>query len=386
VDTVTVMPRERQRAHCFALALEGAQVGDAALTPMVRVAAALGAVAGPAPTDDFRSALRQRLLAAGGVPAARPASDIGAGIAVPTIVPTIVPAPWRRRLVAAGTVLAITTGGAATTAVASDSAQPGDALYDVKLRVESVRLALAPSDLAKGRLHLQIAATRLSEVAALLDQSGPQSTDRVVIQELRKTLGSMASSTELGSEHVFAAYHRTRDPAVLAPLDGFVRKQAPGLAFLAPLLPPQLLHSANALRSTLDGIAAKLEAATGVTPGGSLPNADPRSRESREDLRPGSQRVPPPDRPAAGHPAGAVGGATPGAGSAVPDQGPGGLDVDAGQGGLPGVSLDVGSGSTSAPVPQPGASVGISAPTNPEDMLLGTVAVPTVSVEASLAG
>jgi hypothetical protein len=307
-------------------------------------------------------------------------------------------APWRRRLVAAGTALAITTGGAAATAVASTDALPGDALYDVKRAVENVQLALATSDLAKGERHLQIAATRLDEVAKLLEQSGPKPTDPVLIQQLRKTIGSMATSTELGSEEFFSSYRESHDLAVLRPLDGFLREQARDLTALTPLLPVDVLDSSRELMNGLTRIAEQLLALTGGRSGAGLTGKAAPAAAATDTLRgttpgtTGSGELPLPlpnlpDLPAPGDRlSGDVGGAASGVTSAVPKEGVVGLEVDPDQNGLPGASLQSGSGTTGLPLPVPDASAGISVPTDDESKLLGVVPLPSVTADTPLDG
>jgi hypothetical protein len=384
---VTAMPRKRRRVQRFALALDtgrGAVAShDPALVPLLRLAEALSVGPHPAPTAEFRAALRQRLLA---VAAVSPAT-------APAPVPA---APWRRRLVAAGTALAITTGGAAATAVASTDALPGDTLYDVKRAVENVQLALAASDLAKGERHLQIAATRLDEVAQLLEQSGPKPTDPVLIQQLRKTLGSMATSTELGSEEFFSAYRESHDLAVLQPLDGFLREQARDLTALTPLLPVDVLDSSRELMSGLARIAEQLLALTGGRSGAGLTGKAAPAAAATDTLRgttpgttgPGELPLPLPnlpDLPAQGDRlSGDVGGAASGVASAVPKEGVVGLEVDPDKNGLPGASLQSGSGTTGLPLPVPDASAGISVPTDDESKLLGVVPLPSVTADTPL--
>jgi hypothetical protein len=384
VTALPVTPRERRRAARFALALDGGLEGgvhDSTVAPLLRLAEALAATPRPAPSEEFRRALRQRLLAVGTVTAGQPlrAGDAtgdraGGG-------------HWRRRLVAASAALAVTTGGAATTAVASTDALPGDALYDVKRTVESVQLALATTELAKGERHLQIAATRLDEVAGLLDEHGAQPTDPVVIERLRKTLGSAGTSAELGSDQFFAAYRESRDPAVLRPLDAFLRQQAEELSTITPMLPADLLISSRELLSGFQRIAAELMALSGDRSGGGLGSATPadaRPNDPAPAAAPrsgGRSELPLPGLPAAGD---RVGGAASDVTSAVPGQGLIGLDVAPGNEGVPDVSAQSGSGPAGLPAPVPGISVGVN-PTD-KDKLLGVVTVPSVDANPPLPG
>jgi hypothetical protein len=243
-------PGDRLRAREFAIVLDKVAVADLSMAPWTRVATALNAAGGVVvgPTDEFRLALRQRLLAVGAVaPAAAP--------------PTA--APWRRRLVAAGAVVAIATGGAAATAVASEHALPGDRLYDVKRAMEHVQLALASSDVAKGERSLAIASTRLGEVQALLRESDGPTTDPVLIQELRDTMSAMSDALAAGSERFFAVFNRTADATVLAPLEHFLVQRSGMLDEVRPLLPAELWQNQDTLVVEMDTIAARVATVTG---------------------------------------------------------------------------------------------------------------------------
>jgi hypothetical protein len=243
-------PGDRQRAREFAVVLDRVAVADLTMAPWTRVANALstagGMVAGP--SDDFRLALRQRLIAVGAVAPAP---------AAPTA------APWRRRLVAAGAVMAIATGGAAATAVASEHALPGDRLYDVKRAVEHMQLALAHSDLAKGERYLAIASTRLGEVQALLRENDGPTTDPVLIQELRDTMSAMSDALAAGSQRFFDVFNRTADATVLAPLEHFLAQRSGALDEVRPLLPAELWQNQDTLVVEMDTIAARVATVTG---------------------------------------------------------------------------------------------------------------------------
>lgn len=257
-------PRERARTRHFALALDtraldmrarGAAGDDVALAPLLRLTEALGAAGGGAiaPTDAFRQALRNRILAVGAV-STRPAGGISQ------------PAPWRRRLVAVSAALAVTTGGAAATAVASTNALPGDTLYDVKRAVEQVQLALAPTELAKGERYLAIASTRLAEVQAMLEGNVAGVADPVLVDELRATMAAMSDAVASGSERFFAVFERTGDASVLAPLEEFLAQRSLGLSEVSGLLPVELIGSQTSLVGELDGLAERLAVVTGKDP------------------------------------------------------------------------------------------------------------------------
>ncbi|MGQ0467705.1 MAG: DUF5667 domain-containing protein [Sporichthyaceae bacterium] len=250
---LTVKPQDPRRARRFAAALEGG-AAEAALLPLVRLAGAMGpALPVGTPTEEFRLALRNRIFAVGAI-----------GVApVPMPVPA---APWRRRLAAASAIVALATGGAAATAVASSDALPGDRLYEVKRAVEQVQLALAGSELDKGKRYLAIAATRMSEVEALLARNPAAAADPALVEELRDTLSAASAALAQGSERLFAAFGETANAEVLAPLEQFLAERAGTLAEVRHMLPAELLPKQDLLIGELEVLAARVATVTGRAP------------------------------------------------------------------------------------------------------------------------
>src|SRR5881275_1014294 len=216
VRSMSFSPTKR-RAEQFADLLErDARTDDPGLAPLVALGTALQSAAvvdGPAP--EFRAALRQRLVAV--------ASVQGVGETSVKVRVRESASAWRvqRRL-------ALVAGGAAAvTAVAGVSigasrSLPGDALYGLKEASESVQLAAAQGDEAKGEKHLDFARARLSEVEALaargealpslvpgrplaaaLPATSPDSTT------ITDTLRAMDAETRAGAEDLYAAYQRS---------------------------------------------------------------------------------------------------------------------------------------------------------------------------------
>lgn len=248
------MPRERQRVRQFALALESGAVDDASMAPLALLADSLhgagAALSTAAPSDAFKAGLRTRILAVGAV-TTTPAGGLTS------------PAPWRRRLVAASAVLTIATGSGAGLAIASADALPGSRLYDVKLAIENVRLALAPNDVAKAERYLSMASTRLAEIHSLLASNPNAAADPALIEELRATMSAMADAVSAGSALFFEVYERTGDAAVLAPLQQFLAERSESLSSVRDLMPAELLFSQASLLGELEGLAAKVATMTG---------------------------------------------------------------------------------------------------------------------------
>src|SRR4030065_287687 len=73
-------------------------------------------------------------------------------------------------LMAAIVILVFLFGGVSATALAAQSALPGDALYPVKTGLEQTRVALARDAYSEAQLYLQFAQRRLDEINALIQE------------------------------------------------------------------------------------------------------------------------------------------------------------------------------------------------------------------------
>lgn len=145
-----------------------------ALAPLLAAALELRMLPDAAPSGEFRSTARARLLAK--LPA-RPAVSLN------TLTPLAALSGWWQTLfptrrptlnwVVAG-VLALMVVGAGVTTAAAESALPGQALYPVKRWVESARVALTANSSEAEALRLSFAARRLSEAAALAQAAQPE--------------------------------------------------------------------------------------------------------------------------------------------------------------------------------------------------------------------
>ncbi len=92
-----------------------------------------------------------------------------------TVTASPIPSPYQLNFnfkkpmapIIAAIVLMLGVGG---TAVASESARPGDLLFPIDQAIEDVRLALATSDEAEARLKITFAEERLAELRSLLEE------------------------------------------------------------------------------------------------------------------------------------------------------------------------------------------------------------------------
>ena len=245
-----------RRADEFSRLLESeARTDDPVTGPLLAMAEALRAVPvvdGPRP--EFRTALRQRLVAVATV------QGVGA-----------VETPMQRARAAGGTwkfqrrLTALAAGAAVVTSVsgvslAASRSLPGDPLYGVKQAAESAQLATTIGTEARGKRHLEFARTRLSEVSALAD-SGHTA---LIIDTLR----SMDVETRAGANDLFAAFRNSGSTEPLRALDRFTQQQYGKLHTLLPSLPSAAQASARSSLALLAVIATdNVQSATGRTPG-----------------------------------------------------------------------------------------------------------------------
>src|SRR3954452_2707951 len=237
----------KRRAEQFADLLErDARTDDPGLAPLVALGTALrsAAVTDDGPAPEFRTALRQRLVAVATV------QGVGETASVTTRVRESAGA-WRvqRR------IALVAGGAAAVTAVAGVSigasrSLPGDAFYGLKQASESVQLATAQGDEAKGEKHLDFARARLSEVEALAGRgealptlvpgrpsaaAPPAASDES--GTITDTLHAMDDQTRAGAQDLYAAYQHSGSIEPLTTLHAFTQKQYAELMALLPSLP-----------------------------------------------------------------------------------------------------------------------------------------------------
>src|SRR3954454_5043131 len=217
VATMSLTTGNRRASQFAALLDSPHRSDDPALAPYVALAGALSALpvsSGPSP--DCRAALRQRL------------------VAVATVQPAGQPEDAATRLRgAAGTwkmqrrVAVLAGGAAAVTAIAgvgvgASRSLPGDPFYGVKRATEDVQLATTFGQEAKGRRHLELARTRLSEVQSLVGQTdaladaipGKPGALGALIDEassdtIVSTLEDMDDETRAGAQDLYAVYRDT---------------------------------------------------------------------------------------------------------------------------------------------------------------------------------
>jgi hypothetical protein len=216
--------------------------------PLLAVADALREVPqAPAPSAEFRTALRQRLLAVAAV------QGVGANAEPESTLQRARSAgsTWKvqRRLSAVAAGAAVVTGIAGVSVGASRSL-PGQPLYGMKRAAEDAQLATTLGTEARGKRHLEFARARLAEVKALAGSSSSlgaaapghataadalASTQRASL--IAKTLHSMDVETRNGANDLFTAFRSSGSQEPLKALNSFSREQYAELHALVPSLP-----------------------------------------------------------------------------------------------------------------------------------------------------
>jgi Domain of unknown function (DUF5667) len=130
---------------------------------------------------------------------------------------------------AAAAMLAIASGGV----LASSNALPGDTLYPVKRVAESAGLALTFDDADRARRHLEIAATRLSEVEQLAHESQSPPAPEV----FTTAMDEFDTATNEGSELLLSAAEADKGGTAADDLHKWATEQSDRLAELEPALP-----------------------------------------------------------------------------------------------------------------------------------------------------
>jgi hypothetical protein len=213
-------------------------------------------VALPAPDPQFRSDLRQRLVAVATVQDTTPTRV--AGRRIPRASDRAVPRGRRAIVALAGSVALVTS--IAGVSIAASRSLPGNPFYDVKRAAESVQLFAARGQLDKGHRHLEFAATRLGEARALAPTSS----------HLPSTLTAMDSQTRDGASDLIGAAASSHSVAPLTELRTFTHSQYAGIQALIATSPPALrvreVQSANLLAG-IDRQAAQLTSSAGAGSG-----------------------------------------------------------------------------------------------------------------------
>ncbi|QKW20100.1 hypothetical protein HUT16_14420 [Kitasatospora sp. NA04385] len=266
---------EHRRAKSFAEALEAHQsdhrsggshrAGSAAMTELLAMADALGAVPAPELAAETRTVQRAQLMAAfeqewaGGAPTAVLPAQRGQRVRRTR---------WGRRLAIGGLVAGVAVGGLAGAAAASTNALPGDTLYGMKRGLEGLRLDWADNDTERGALLLQQASTRLDEAQTLLGRSdSPTALSPATVDQVRRALDDMHAEALRGRDLLRAVYRTNGSLTPMRQLAGFAGEDQRWSA-LQSRLPSGLSSQASKVDQLFDDISEDVAPLRlGQTPG-----------------------------------------------------------------------------------------------------------------------
>jgi hypothetical protein len=187
------------------------------LEPLLKTALEARAASSVLPRQEFRQrAALQFQSALREMPAKQPAG----------------PVFWQRRWMGVLAGLAFVLLAGTGVVAASNSSLPGESLYSVKLATESVRIALASSDIDKAELYVKFTDRRVDEIIAMADQGDLQQMEKAT-ERLNSQMVAMAGLTapEGYQELTIASADKGRQPLMGAPAPTTI---VPGTTALAP--------------------------------------------------------------------------------------------------------------------------------------------------------
>ena len=265
IHDVFPSPARRRQAEQFADLLEGRLAASGhELESLVTLATSMRAPE-IAPSTDFSSALRARLV--------QETSQRSPAARVPTQRTAEAQESRSHRIrQAVAALTAVVIVGGAGAAAASSRALPGDSLYGLKRGLETAQLSLAGSEMARGRELLEQADARLGEAEKLA--ASDSATDATTRDRIGQALSDMNTALSDGSTLLTDVYRQTGDPAALELLDRFVIDQQRRLDALLDRLAsidPALRDEADATAELLASLHAQVAAVTGQRAGGHRP-------------------------------------------------------------------------------------------------------------------
>ena len=218
-----------------------------------------GAENAPAPSAEFRSALRTRLMAVAAVQ--------GVGVTATSASPSDAPGrTWAQRATVVGAGALATVVAASGVAVAGSRSLPGDPFYGVKRTAEAVQLRVADGGQEEGIRHLQFASTRMREVRALLlGRDAPRGAAPLAdlgdddLEAVRAAMADMDDDTREGLRLLTGAYEQTRAASTLEELRRFAARQRADLAEVMPALGGTALAQAQGSLALVDGVRAQAD-------------------------------------------------------------------------------------------------------------------------------
>jgi hypothetical protein len=159
-----------------------------------------------------------------------------------------------RRLAVGGLTVGVAAGAFGGMAAASTDALPGDSLYGLKRGLEDLKLDLAGGDASRGKVYLDMAATRMQEARRLLDRGRNGSLDDESVGEVRKALAGMHQEASEGHRLLSQAYRKDGSLQPMALLNAFAETHRQSWSDLRGKLPGQLTDVSDQVSSVFAAI------------------------------------------------------------------------------------------------------------------------------------
>jgi hypothetical protein len=159
-----------------------------------------------------------------------------------------------RRLAVGGLSVGVAAGAFGGVAAASTNALPGDTLYGLKRGMEDLKLDMAGSDASRGKVYLDMAATRMQEARRLMDRGRGGTLDDESVSEVRKALSGMHQEASEGHRLLSQAYAKDGSLQPMEVLNSFAAAHRQGWSDLRGKLPSQLTDVSDQVSSVFDAI------------------------------------------------------------------------------------------------------------------------------------
>lgn len=159
-----------------------------------------------------------------------------------------------RRLAVGGLTMGVAAGALGGVAAASTNALPGDTLYGLKRSMEDIKLDMAGSDTSRGKVYLDMAATRMQEARRLMDRGRGGHLDDESVGEVRKALSGMHQEASEGHRLLTQAYEKDGSLQPMETLNSFAQSHRQSWSDLRGKLPTQLTDVSDQVTLIFDAI------------------------------------------------------------------------------------------------------------------------------------
>jgi hypothetical protein len=172
-----------------------------------------------------------------------------------------------RRLAVGGLSVGVAAGAFGGVAAASTNALPGDTLYGLKRGMEDIKLDMAGGDTSRGKVYLDMAATRMQEARRLMERGRGGPLDDESVGEVRKALSGMHQEAEAGHQLLSQVYRKDGSLQPMALLNSFARSHRQGWTDLRGKLPSQLTDVSDQVSSVFAAIDQEVAPLESMLPG-----------------------------------------------------------------------------------------------------------------------